>query len=246
MPKDADNTAVSAFAPNPGKTLETRVDGVAYLRLPIKTRLITTADTDITALLEEYVTPHLRAGDIIFVSEKALTITQGRIVDMRDITVTPLARFLARRVQNYYGTPEFRGFGHGTDFAMQLFLEEAGYVRVLFAAAIAAITRPFGIRGLFYIICGKRAKSIDCPMSFLIPEYAHHGKLAPCDPAGVARRIRGRLGHETVILDANYLGAFSLGKSSRTISEKFIRKLFKDNPLGQADEMTPFCIVRRT
>jgi hypothetical protein len=128
---------------------------------------------------------------------------------------------------------------------MQLFLEEAGYPRVLFAAAVAAVTRPFGIKGLFYSICGKRAKSIDCPMSFTIIEYAHSAKLAPEDPSGVAARIKQKTGHETVILDANYRGAFSLGKSTASLSETFIQELFKDNPLGQSNEMTPFCIVRR-
>jgi hypothetical protein len=99
---------------------------------------------------------------------------------------------------------------------------------------------------LFYYICGKRAKSIDCPMSFLILEYAHSAKLAPDDPNDAARDIRARLGVETVILDANYRGAFSLGKSTRAISESFIGALFRDNPLGQSDEMTPFCIVRKS
>ena len=202
-------------------------------------------DKDIMPLLKEYVAPYLKPGDTIFVSEKALTITQGRIVDMGDIKPTWLARLLARNVGNYYGSSQFHGFGHGTSIAMQLFLEEAGYTRVIFAAAVSALTRPLGIRGLFYRICGKRAKSIDCPMSFLILEYAHSVKLAPDDPDGAARRIKEQLGHEAVILDANYRGAFSLGKSTRSISESFIGELFLDNPLGQSDEMTPFAIVRK-
>ena len=239
------NSTPKEFVANPGKNLTIDVDGMAYLRLPIKTRIITTKDIDILSLLDEYVKPHLKTGDLIFVSEKALTVTQGRIVNMSDIKTTPFARFLARNVQNRYGKDDFHGFGHGTDMAMQLLLEEAGYPRVLFAAAVSALTRPLGIRGLFYQICGERAKSIDCPMSFLILEYAHYAKLAPNDPSGVARSIKERLGHETIILDANYRGAFSLGKSTHAISEEFIQKLFKDNPLGQSDEMTPFCLVRR-
>ena len=238
--------AVGEYTPNPGKKIEIDVDGVSYLRLPIKTRLITMRDTDLLPLIDEYVRPHLQAGDIVFVSEKALTITQGRVVDMSDIHPTPFARFLARHVGNYYGTDDFHGFGHGTDLAMQLFVEEAGYPRIFLAAAVSAVTRPFGIRGLFYRICGLRAKSIDCPMSFLILEYAHSAKLAPNNPSGAARAIKALLGgHETVILDANYRGAFSLGKSTRSISESFIGELFRDNPLGQSDEMTPFCIVRK-
>ena len=234
------------FIPNPGKVINIDVDGVTYARLPVRTRLITMKDTDIQPLLDDYVKPYLKAGDVVYISEKALTITQGRVVDMSSIKPTALARFLAKNVGNNYGSSDFHGFGHGTTIAMQLFVEEAGYPRILFAAAVSAITRPFGIRGLFYRICGLRAKSIDCPMSFLILEYAHSAKLAPNDPSGAARKIKEKLGnHEVVILDANYRGAFSLGKSTRAITESFIGKLFRDNPLGQSDEMTPFCIVRK-
>jgi hypothetical protein len=236
----------SEFIANPGKQITIDVDGTTYERLPVRTRIITMRDTDLLPIIEEYVSPYLKQDDVLFVSEKALTITQGRIVDMSDIKPTPLARLLARNVSNYYGSSDFHGFGHGTTLAMQLFLEEAGYPRIIFAAAISAITRPFGIKGLFYSICGKRAKSIDCPMSFLILEYAHAAKLAPNDPNGAARRIKERIGHEVVILDANYRGAFSLGKSTRALSESFIGELFRDNPLGQSDEMTPFAIVRKT
>lgn len=232
------------FKANPGKRLEIEVRGTMYERLPIKTPLITTAD-DLMALLEKYAAPHLRPGDVLFVSEKVVAVTQGRIVNMNDVKPTRLARLLARNVHNHYGTKDFRGFGHGTPMAMQLFIEEAGVLRVLFAATVAAVTRPLGIKGAFYWLCGKRAKSVDCPMSFLILEYAHYAKLAPQDSDRVARRIKERFGAEAVILDANYQGAFSLGKSARTISEKFIGELFRDNPLGQSDEMTPFCIVRK-
>ena len=234
------------FIPNPGKKIDIEVEGVTYQRLPVRTRIITLSDTDLLPILEQYVKPYLKTGDMLFISEKALTITQGGVIDMSNIKPTPLARFFARNVGNYYGSSNFQGFGHGTAIAMQLFIEEAGYPRVLFAALVSAITRPFGIRGLFYRICGKRAKSIDCPMSFLILDYAHSAKLAPNKPNAVAKHFKEKLGGvETFILDANYRGAFTLGKSTRAISEKFIGKLFADNPLGQSDEMTPFCIVRR-
>ncbi len=237
---------IGDYKPNPNKKLEIVVDGIKYLRLPIKTSLISMDDTDILPLIKEYVRPHIRNEDLLFVSEKALTITQGRVVDMSTIKPTFFARFLARNIGNYYGTENFRGFGHGTDIAMQAFIDEAGISRVIFAAFIALVTKPFGIHGMFYRICGTRAKSIDCPMSFLILEYAHSVKLAPNNPSGTARKIKELLGGiETIILDANYRGAISLGKTTRNISEKFIGKLFRDNPLGQSDEMTPFCIVRK-
>lgn len=234
----------SLLAPNKGKQLDIIVDGVRYLRLPIKTRLIQPGD-DLTALIQEYVAPHLSPGDLLFVSEKIVCIAQNRVLPIKDIQVSPLARFLAKKVKNRRGTPEFRGFGHGTAMAMQLFLEEAGYPRILLAAFVSALTRPLGIKGAFYFISGKMAKSVDCPMSFSFIPYLLYAKRAPLRPNEVAREIRDTFGVETVIVDANYRGAFSLGKSTGTISEKFIRALVRDNPAGQDNEMTPFFLVRK-
>jgi hypothetical protein len=127
---------------------------------------------------------------------------------------------------------------------MHLLIEEAGYPRVLAATLASALTRPLGIKGAFYYVCGKRAKSIDCPMSFTLAPYTEYAKQAPHKPNELARNLKKRYGTEVVIIDANYRGAFSLGKSSRTMREKFIRDLVRDNPAGQDSEMTPFLIVR--
>ena len=232
------------FAPNEGKRIETNVAGVRYLRLPLKTRLIEVND-DLMALLEEYARPHLQSGDMLFVSEKVVCICQGRILRADEVETSWLARLLAKRVRNYVGTPQFRGMGHGTAPAMQLLIEEAGYPRVLFAATVSALTRPLGIKGAFYYLVGKQAKSIDCPMSWTIEEFKDYAKKAPHDPDGVARSIKERFGVEAVIVDANYRGAFSLGKSTPDITEKFIRELLSDNPAGQDSEMTPFFIIRK-
>lgn len=238
--------------PNKGKVLEAEAAGVRYLRIPIKTRLIQVGD-DLFDLLTEYVAPHLTldprqgdgASDMLFVSEKIVCITQGRIVRKDEVRTSWFARFLSRQVRNHLGTPKFRGFGHGTAPAMQLLIEEAGYPRVLFAAAVAAVTRPLGIKGAFYYLVGKQAKSIDCPMSFTLAPYTEYAKRAPLQPNDVARKIRDRFGAETVIVDANYRGAFSLGKSDGAPKEKFIREVLHDNPAGQDSEMTPFFIIRK-
>ena len=197
------------------------------------------------ALLREYAAPHLEPGDLLFVSEKIVCITQGRIIHRDAVKTGWLARFLSGKVRNYAGTPQFRGLGHGTAPAMQLLIDEAGYPRVLFAAGVSAVTRRF-LPGAFYLLVGKQAKSIDCPMSWTIDEFKDYAKMAPKDPNGVARKIKEALGVETVIIDANYRGAFSLGKSSASLSEKFIRELLADNPAGQDSEMTPFLIIRKT
>jgi hypothetical protein len=233
------------LVPNVGKKLETSVAGVPYLRLPIKTRLIKPND-DLVALLTEYAKPYLQSGDILFVSEKVVCVCQNRIIRASEVETSWLARFLAKRVRNHVGTPKFRGMGHGTAPAMQLLIEEAGYLRTLFAAAVSALTRPLGIKGAFYYLVGKQAKSIDCPMSWTIEEFKDYAKRAPYKPNDVARDLHEKLGVEVVIVDANYQGAFSLGKSTCAITEKFIRELLRDNPAGQDSEMTPFFIARKS
>lgn len=231
-------------APNTGKKLKVDALGATYERIPVKTRLINFGD-DLVELLVEYVEPHLKKDDLLFVSEKIVCITQGRMVLAKSVKTGWLARFLAKRVRNYSGTPQFRGLGHGTAPAMQLLIEEAGYLRTLFAAAVSAITRPLGISGAFYYLVGRQAKSIDCPMSWTLAPYTDYAKMSPLEPNHVAKKIKERFGSETVIVDANYRGAFSLGKSSRAITEKFIREVLADNPAGQDSEMTPFLIVRK-
>ncbi len=233
----------TTFVPNEGKAIDTMVNGVRYLRLPIKTRLIEPND-NLMQLLAEYVQPHVETGDIFFISEKIVCICQGRMI-RRDAVVTSwLARFLATKVRNYEGTPEFRGLGHGTAPAMQLVIEEAGYPRILFAALVSALTRQW-LPGAFYYLIGKQAKSIDCPMSWTIKPFDEYAKRAPFAPNNVAKEIKEKLGVETVIVDANYRGAFSLGKSTDAITEKFVRELLRDNPAGQDSEMTPFFLIRK-
>ena len=232
------------FVPNKGRTLEAVADGATYLRLPVKTEVIGPRE-NLFALLEKYAAPHLQKGDILFVSEKIVCLCQGRIIRRDEVKTSWLARYLSSKVRNHVGTEQFRGYGHGTAPAMQLLIEEAGYPRVLFAAAVSALTRPLGIKGAFYFLVGKMAKSIDCPMSFTIEPYMHYAKMAPLKPNKVAKQIKQKFGVETVIIDANYRGAFSLGKSTRAIKEKFVRALLHDNPSGQDSEMTPFLIIRK-
>ena len=58
--------------------------------------------------------------------------------------------------------------------------------------------------------------------------------------------LKEKFGYEFVIIDANDLGVDVLGKSSDSISDKFCKLVFKDNPLGQESQQTPLCIVRKS
>ena len=59
----------NAYSANPGKQLVRTVDGVDYLRIPIKTHLITKAD-DMNDVVLQYARDKMQDGDILFISEK--------------------------------------------------------------------------------------------------------------------------------------------------------------------------------
>ncbi len=231
---------MAELRPNEGKSLVIEVNGVSYARLPIRTHLITRAD-DLSAVVRHYVRPLLQPGDIVFVSEKIVAITQGRAFPVKEIAPSRLARFLVRFVHR---SPY--GIGIGSPWTMELAIREAGRLRILLAAAAAALTKPFGLRGVFYLICGKRVAAIDGPCAYTIPPYNEYAKLGPARPGRVARSLKRELGCEVVIIDANDLGVSVLGKSGAGVAGRFARAVFRDNPLGQGAEQTPLAIVRRT
>ncbi|MGE5530192.1 MAG: coenzyme F420-0:L-glutamate ligase [Patescibacteria group bacterium] len=225
--------------PNRGKDLVIEAGGGHYARLPVKTRLVKPKDR-LAEIVRRYAVPHLLPGDLLFVSEKIVAITQGRAFPIEEIRPSRLARFLVRFV---YKSPH--GIGLGSPWTMELALREVGAPRILFAAALSALTKLCGIRGVFYLICGKRVAAIDGPCHYTIPPYNGYAKLGPAKPDRAARELRDAAGVEVAIVDANDLGVALLGRSSRAISARFAREVFRDNPLGQSREQTPLCIVRR-
>lgn len=230
---------MNTLTPNKNKNLIIDVDGAEYARMPVRTHVVLAKD-DLKTILSQYLKPHLQEGDIIFISEKIVAITQGRSYPIKDIKPSRLAKILAKFVQK---TP--CGIGIGSPWTMELAVREAGPAKIIFAAFVAAITKPFGIKGMFYRIAGKEVAAIDGPCDYTLPPYNRYAKLGPKDPGKVAEFLKGKIGRETVIIDANDLGVSVLGKSNKNIPDDWARKVFRDNPLGQTDERTPLCIVRK-
>lgn len=226
-------------SPNQGKALQIDVDGTTYLRLPIRTHVVT-AEDDMVSLVRTYACPHLESGDYLFMSERVVAITQGRAYPIADIHPSRLATFLSRRV-----TKSPYGIGLGSPWTMQLAINEVGLWRIFLGILAALMTKPFGIKGAFYVICGRRVAAIDGPCSYTLPPYNQYAKLGPKRPNEVAKHLSHVFGTGVVIIDANDLGVAILGRSSRTISKTFAKAVFRDNPLGQTNEQTPLCIVRQ-
>ena len=136
---------------NPGKQLERTVDGVTWLRIPVKTHLIT-REHDIVDVARQYAAPLLREGDILFLSEKAVACTQGRAYPMEDIKPRKLAVTLSHHVTK---TPH--GIGLGIPETMEMALRECGTLRILLAAACSVVGKLLGRKGWFYIVAGTKA-----------------------------------------------------------------------------------------
>jgi len=225
-------------SPNKGKSLTIEVDKKIYERIPIKTHVVTDND-NIINVIQKYACPCLENNDLLFISERIVAITQGRAFPIKDIHPSCLAKFFVKFVHK---SPY--GIGLGSPWTMELAIKEAGMIRILFAAFCSAITKLFGLRGVFYKVVGKNINAIDGPCSYTIAPYNEYAKLGPSNPDKVAKDIKLKIKNDCVIIDANDLGVAVLGRSDKKISDSFCKSVFKDNPLGQASEQTPICIVR--
>lgn len=226
------------FCANKGKRLDRRVNGVTYLRYPVKTHVVSKNDV-LEEVINHYVGPFLEKGDIIVLSERCVAITQGRSYLIKDIHPSGWAQFLSKFVTRRAG-----GIGLGSPWTMELALHEVGLFRILLASAVAALTRPFGLKGIFYTIAGGDINAIDGPCSYSLSPGDKSAKLGPKDPMGVARHLTKKFHAAIAIIDANDFGVRVMGYSPGIVPSH-IEKIFVDNPLGQSREQTPIALIRR-
>jgi hypothetical protein len=238
VPQPADRPIGILAEPNPDRALHATLDGIVYARHPVRTHLVTAAD-DAIEVVRRYASPLEADTAFVAVSERMVAITQGRSYPMSSIRPGRLARFMVRFV-----TRPGYGIGLGTAETMQLAITEVGTPRILLAAVVSGLTKPFGIHGLFYRIAGPQAAAIDGPTSYTLAPYNQAATLGPEDPGGAARRIAEAIGVPVAVIDANDAGCNALGLS-RGLDRRQVERLFADNPLGQAAEQTPIGVVRR-
>lgn len=224
--------------PNKGKNLIVKINGKEFARHPIRTKLITPENKDISLIVEEYAKKYLQAGDIVFISEKVVAITQGRSYPLKEVKASFLAKFLSRFVTK---TPI--GIGLGSPETMQLAIEEVGVARILLASFVGAMGKMIGIKGWFYIVAGHGARSIDGAVPYALPPYNTYVSKGPINTNEVAEKVSQKLGALVAIVDANDFGVNILG-ANKGIDKKLIANIIKDNPLGQTDEQTPMGIIR--
>ena len=213
-------------------------NGRKYIRIPVKTHVIT-KDDSIVDVVEKYVREIVKENDIIFISEKAVAITQGRAYFLSEIKPRPLARFLSK-----YVTKTPIGIGLGMPETMEMALRECGVLKILFAAAISFFGKLLGRKGDFYRVAGYKASSIDGPTPNTLPPYIKCVVLGPENPDQVAKKISDSIKAEVAIVDINDFGGNILGTSKSTLDRRTLAGILRDNPLGQCSEQTPMGIIR--
>ena len=246
---------IEKYTANPGKNININVNKKTYLRYPIRTRLFKKGD-DYSKIIADYVKNSISQLKIkqdiknkkwfVCVSEKIIAISQGRSYFIWDIKTGFWANFLSKYVKK---TPF--GIGLGSSWTMQLAIQEVGLFKILFASIASLVTKPFGLKGVFYNIAGRKAASIDGPTEYSVYPSNVSAKLAPKDPQKVSVKIHQSIKKEgninndflgVVIIDANDLGQDVLGNST-DIKNNNIERIFSDNPMGQSNEQTPLIIV---
>ncbi|MCI8277080.1 MAG: F420-0--gamma-glutamyl ligase [Clostridia bacterium] len=229
------------FLANEGRNVEIEVNGEKYLRHAIKTRFVKQGD-DYIDVIKEYVSDIYEPGDFISISEKIISMCQNRVVRREDLKVGFWAKFLSR-----FASRTKAGVGVGESLKMQYAINKVGLLKVLWASFLSAVTKLFGIKGVFYKVVGQEVSGLDglC-YGHVWKEYEDIGIEIPENPTGVCNEIQEKLGISCMIVDANDLGQEILGKSDDIkLEEKDLVSIIRDNPAGQGRSQTPIILIRK-
>jgi len=212
-----------------------------YERIPVKTHLIHIKEP-LEPVFDEYVKPVVQPGDVLAVSEKFVTISQGRVIHESTVRPGVLAKLLVKGVTKH---PD--DVGYSDPKKMQVAIMQAGWFRMFFAMIIGGFTRVvFRRRGDFYRIAGHGVSEIDGFSPATVKPFDEFAMLSPSDPDGTSAELSAYVGVPVAIVDANNINVEVLGTSPNfPVSKKVVREALLDNPLGQNDELTPIIVLRR-
>jgi hypothetical protein len=205
--------------------------------VPLKTPLLQPGDDIVAVAQAALEAAGLRAGaaDILAICESPLAITQGRLVNIDDLSLGRAAPVLCRLFGSHGSL--------GDPYGMQLAIEEAGLVRIACAVAVGILGRLVGRKGDFYRVAGRQVAWIDAIAGTMGP-YSQSIVLGPSDPEGVARRMAAALGCRAAVVDVNDLGNVEIMGASPGVDAEGLTAVMRTNPQGNDDEQTPLVLVR--
>ncbi|MEF3244639.1 MAG: coenzyme F420-0:L-glutamate ligase [Caldisericaceae bacterium] len=175
-----------------------------FISIPVKTSLIK-EDEDITPIVEKYVLPLLKEGDILTIASTVAGISEGRIYSPDSIKVSPFAKTFSKFI-NQKSIPFGGAAPLANPYSMQVLIFEYGLLKVVFGLIMGVIGKFLGINGWFYKFTGQQSSILDDPPAS-IPPYDYYVILGPKDPIKFALRIKEKIGFDVAIVDANDLSA---------------------------------------
>ena len=215
-------------------------DGRKYDRYAIQTHFVQVGESQ-KDLVERYVRPLYQEGDILSFGAKVMCMCVKSVRTREQVKPGFWANFLWR-----FAGINHTGVGMHEPYKLQLVIDMVGLPRVLLAVVCSALTKPFGIRGVFYRVCGKGVGGIDgfySRSSFEI--YRQMALINPENAGELCEEWMKETGMPIVLMDANDLQRDQLGKSSNMpLTDDQIQDALKDNPSGQGDELTPLILIR--
>jgi hypothetical protein len=217
----------------------TRPSATGLRSIPLKTPLLVPGDDIVAVARAALDAAGLNAdpSDVLAISESPLAITQGRLVDIDDISPGRAARVFCRLFGSHGSL--------GDPYGMQLAIDEAGVLRIALAVVAGMAGRLVGRRGDFYRLAGRQVAWIDAVAGTMGP-YSQSIVLGPSDPEGVARRVADALGCGAAVVDANDLGNVEIMGASAGVDVEGLTAVMRTNPQGNDDEQTPLVLVRQS
>ncbi len=234
---------------NKGREIEKTVEGKVYERFPVKTHMIHIKE-DISPILE-YIAGESQKGDWIAISERFMTISEGRLLHESFLKPGWLAMTIYRAIRFNMGEKAFHHDpGHAIPKKLQACIFVAGWRRMFFALILGipltAIWKLFGKKKWwFYIIAGHRISEVDGSFTKETPPFNEFAKIYPENPEKTCNEIEKKFWIPAIITDSNNIDTEILGMSRGVpVSKDTAKKVLLDNPMGQGKEQTPIILVR--
>ncbi len=210
-------------------------DGHRYRRILAHTPWIKQSEK-LAPIIKKALGDHLREAGTVFVAEKVAIVTSGTMVRADTIKVSHFARFASKFVR-----PIGQDLAQQIPERMQFVINRIGFPRTLLACGAAALTRPFGVRGAFFVIAGGEARDLDGMhgeyLEWLLPP------LKKREAQAIVDKLAKELEVPVAIADVNDRGGHIRAVSAGGLSPEHLLRALRDNPHGHKAESTPIGMI---
>ena len=215
-------------------------DGKRYERYAIQTHFVQVGESQ-SELVETYVRPLYQPGDVLSFGAKVMCMCVKSVRTREQVKPGFWANLLWR-----FAGINHTGVGMHEPYKLQLVIDMVGLPRVLLAVVCSAVTKLFGVKGVFYKVCGQGVGGIDGfyeRSSFQL--YHELALINPANAQELVDELAAQTGIPVVLMDGNDIQRDQLAKSvGFPLTDEQIQDAMQDNPSGQGDELTPLILIR--